>query len=167
MILGIDTNSFGFAWVATEKLRGAWYGVIAQDGDALDRRMRTFPVARALFESLPRGTLVFIEEPVIMAKNPETTRKLTMMAGVIEAAFYASNVDAVLHWVGLSSWRKLVLGKGAGRKVEMKALAFQVVSGRLSPETLEVFEKDDNLCDAFCIADYGRAVSHLAERKPA
>lgn len=170
-IVGIDTNSFGFHAVSNipirmmgdDPLSTNTYGwVVNRDKDAQQRRSTTFIFAHEFFTALPRASAVFIEEPIIMMKNPETTRKLVMIAGVIEAAFFYAKPDASLFWVPLGVWRKRVLGVGGGKSSIMKDLAKEWVHKQwwdLPTDAWLPVEADyDNkldLYDAHCIMAYG------------
>lgn len=185
IVVGIDTNSFGFHAVSTEPIHmpGAedvgdqedaksTYGWSLSTGDAPGRRLLAHLIAYRFFCTLPVGTHVFIEEPLILPKNINTTRMLVMMGGILEAAFWRANPDAVLHWVDVASWRKAILGKGSGKKEVLKELAKQhtlrslEVTSRLqimravgeADAVFADYESQPDLYDAHCIRDYGVAV---------
>jgi len=178
-VVGIDTNSFGFHAVADRPIfmpgeeagdDQSTVGWAIVGGDAMDRRHVMFSIAKEFFSQLPEGSNVFVEEPLILPKNIETTRKLVMMGGVLEAAFWQANPDAAWFWVDVSTWRRLVLGRGSGRKEFMKDLARAKTLDDLRERWLKMeerhFTRDDGLLatydlqpdlyDAHCIMLYGR-----------
>jgi hypothetical protein len=172
IIVGMDTNSYGFHTYATEpiigpghewsemdvpKMREGWAQSSAKD--VQDRRKLTFVTALEWFKVLPSGTWVFIEEPLVLRTNPATTIKLCMQAGVIEAAALASKADIYITFVNLTTWRKAVLGVGSGPAAKMKELAKRhVESGWPTSEiaTLSaLYEDQPDLYEAACICHYG------------
>lgn len=166
---GIDTNSYGFHLAASHPIRlefehgnvpskFAWH----QAGKGLDvdaRRQSALNAACLLFKQIPDGSAVFVEEPIVITTNHATTRSLCMMAGVLQAAFFVANPDASWFWVPLWEWRQEVLGRGSGRKVEMKRAALrksQSTWDRLEAEANQtLFEEQPDLADATCIMLHG------------
>jgi hypothetical protein len=169
-VVGIDTSSRGFHAVLTEA-EHSYFWIREHRGDTQRRRESTFREAAHLFEMLPDGSIVVIEEPIILQRNPDTTLKLTMMAGVIEAAFWQACPDATLFWVNVSTWRRAVLNPAKGEaprdKKGWKALARQHVidSGVYSEAQLVAMEAEPDLWDAACIMEYGQQL--VAEKQTA
>lgn len=176
--LGIDTNSFGFAVTSTAPVllprQGAgWegftmgerrHGWVVGKGDTIDRLELARSSMGAMLRLLPTGQPVhlWVEEALILMKNIETTRKLVIMTGVLYGTFLHEGPDAFWHWVDVSRWRKEVLGKGSGKKDELKRMAREHVAASwagLPDEWLEELAAHHtavpDLYDAACIAEYG------------
>lgn len=170
--LGIDTNSFGFHVVASSPIvmpgaegfeqQAGW--CTAGSKSAQERRRLVYVTARRFFETIPAGARVFVEEPLVLTKNINTTRLLVMMGGVIEAAFMQARPDAYFFWVDVSTWRKEVLAPARGsaprNKDGWKALAKLYVSMYFDdyPSWEQTFEQEPDLYDAACIMAYGEQV---------
>lgn len=175
IVVGIDTSSKGFHVCSSEPIfmsartLGSRLNWVLPPGDAQLRREGAFRGARRMFELLPDGAVVVIEEPLILPKNIDTTMKLVMMAGVIEGAFWQACPDAILWWVNVSTWRRQVLNPPKGyaprNKDGWKALARQYVLDRAdslwpySTEELATMEDQPDFWDAACICAYGRTLS--------
>jgi hypothetical protein len=157
-LVGIDTSSYGFHCVANEPVlpgQLAWFAYDASMSLAQDRRLAMFHKARDLFNVLPRHSHVFVEEPLILPKNLETTRKLVMAGGMMEAAWWAAMPDSMFYWVDVSTWRRTVLGIGGGKREVMKGLAVDWVRNH-RPELVSKVEESDDFADAACLCEYGR-----------
>lgn len=159
-VVGIDSSSFGFHMVSSVPLwgHGSEFFFRSSLADARDRRAEVFPMAHKVFRALPAGTDVWLEEALVLPKNIETTRKLIMMTGVLEAAFWSARPDATWWSVDVATWRKAILGKGSGRKEEMKALARAYMLPLLTSTQEEEYEAEPDLYDAGCICAYGVSV---------
>jgi hypothetical protein len=189
-VIGIDTNSHGFHAVSsvpismpsTEPLAllttEGW--TISRSKDYLDRLRLAHATARAWFAALPAGSSLWVEEALVLPKNPETTRKLVMMAGALYGAFMSARPDATWFFVNVSTWRKDVLGDEArpvgwkANKEGWKALARQYVQARWpqEPENAtyeeklefghqmavlrDMWDEQPDLYDAACLMEYGR-----------
>ena len=116
-VVGIDTNSYGYHAVG---LADSWHAQAPRSMDPRERRAFAFSNALSLFASLPDGSAVFIEEPIVLLKNIVTTRQLVMMAGVIECAFFTANPDATVFWVNISTWKKATIGNGNASKEQIR-----------------------------------------------
>lgn len=172
IVMGIDTNTYGWHMVASGPVQTThngwkttetygWYQAPGKDAD--ERRPAIFAEAVSFFAALPRATAVFVEEPLVLPKNIDTTRKLIAAAAVLEAAFWQAKPDATWFWVPLSTWRRVVLGKGSGTRVEMDSLAQTAVT-RIWYRELHVsvwnqmeavYDQEPDLYDAHCIMLYG------------
>lgn len=175
-VIGIDTNSYGFHAVSTLPVL-SFAGQVASYGWVQIDKKTTYyhrladihEAALALFRKLPSGTTIFCEEALILRTNPETTRKLVMMAGLLYAAFLHAKPDATWFWVDIVVWRKEVLGKGGGR--DMKSLARNYVLEGAKQlhgwdtmrEVADEWDKQADLYEALCIRDYG--IKQLNEGK--
>lgn len=168
MVVGIDTSSYGYHAFATEPFRqphghlGIWYdlrtGWFRAEGDAMERRKQIYWSFVVLFQELSgREARVFVEEPLVLMKNTETTRKLVMIGGIIEAALHQEAPDLFFHWVDVATWRKAVLGKGSGSKQAMKDMA-RVAVTEAAPAGFDqiLFDTEPDLYDAACICEYGK-----------
>lgn len=195
-VVGMDTGSFGFhvvssrpilmpGYESTEDALGVTGWSRSTSKDSYDRLRIAHHAALEWFATLPRGSSVWCEEAIVMMKNPETTRKLVMMTGVLYAAFMEAKPDATWFWVNVSTWRREVLNPAKGeapRKSEdWKALARQHVTAGWpeAPEDATFEEREEHgvrmhailsawdaqpdLWDAACLAEYG--MKQLAEGK--
>lgn len=193
-VVGMDTSSFGFhivssvpifmpgsedAAVGEELSNTGW--VVTGAKDSYDRLRLIHSMALRWFAQLPRGTSVWCEEALVLPKNPETTRKLVMVTGVLYAAFMEARPDATWFFVNVSSWRRDVLnppkGESPKNKDGWKALARRHVHGQRFPETalgatlegyelrseaesvrrseIELWDSEPDLYDAACLMEYG------------
>jgi hypothetical protein len=165
-IIGLDTSTKGFHWVATKPLYDGsgdgdaqTYGFCGMAGmDADERRQILFTTARQFFRSLPEGgAFVFCEEPLAL-QNGKTTRLLGLAAGAIWAAHL--DFDVTWFWVDVASWKKDVVGKGNASKEQIRA--FCLANPAFQHEPVHVYEEQPDLYDAWCLKVYG--VRQLAGR---
>lgn len=176
-ILGVDTNSFGFHVVSSKPILmpGAdgqmddgertlgW--IVTNAKDSYDRLRIVHHQAIAFFRTLPDGSSLWVEEALILPKNPETTRKLVMMAGVLYSAFLEACPNATWFWVDVSTWRRQIINPAKGqsprKSAEWKEAARLWVSEHGYPswreyaELSEVYAQQDDLYDAHCLMAYG------------
>lgn len=177
LIVGLDTKSKAFHWVASDRLLddigSSRFGWVSSDQGEEEARLRLFKHAEMLFHRLPEGSLIFCEEPLALAKNPATTRKLCMAAGAIQAGFFAANPDAWWFWVDPASWKKEILGRGAPpRGTKHKPwIREQLLTGDASVLFRQwliangdavAFDQQPDLFDAWCLMRHGMVI---AERR--
>lgn len=173
-VVGIDTKARGFHWVSSEPIwdatsddleptRCGWQMGVSSEGEARIRLL-IFSLARMFFRNLPSGAHVFVESPLVLPKNVETTRKLVMSAGVIELAFHVTAPDATWFWVDPQSWKKRVFGraippkefeapKTKRTKLWIQEQARDRVFDEGYPEA--IFAAEPDLYDAWGLMHYG------------
>jgi hypothetical protein len=66
----------------------------------------------------------------------------------------------MLHWVDVSTWRRAVLGRGAGKRREMKKLAILWTNDNRA-DVAGIVNEEEDLADAACICEYGKRVLQL------
>lgn len=175
IVVGVDTNSYGFHWVASDEFEYGMFGWARGNGDADTRRLEAYRLAVDLFSALPHGSHVFCEEPLSL-KNGKTTRLLALAAGAVWSAFQQANRDSWWHWVDVATWKKTVLGQGYGNASKEKYQP--VVRDRLKSFTIQTPEfqhrrrnltglleasyLETDLLDAWCIEEYGVGAVALA-----
>lgn len=157
-VIGLDTDSNGYSWVANFIFAEDRYGWIqCKHKDANDRRNEYTRAAFSMFRSLPPGSHVFCEEPLSL-RNGKTNRILGLAAGAIYGAYVIANPDATWHWVDVAHWKKEVVGNGNANKERIRL--FVRDHPRFQDEwmdhvTEEDFEKKKDLYDAWCLMRYG------------
>jgi len=154
VIVGIDTNSSGFHAVELGHALPVLHTYQGEERTASERRPGIYHAFRKYFASLESGAWVFVEEALVLKTNTETTRKLVMVAGLLEAAMFEVEPDAFLAWVDVTVWRRKVLGRGGGPTAVMKRMA----RDKSLEFGLPMCDDDPDFYDACCIALYGRAV---------
>lgn len=156
--IGIDTSSFTMHGVSLDGARVRLYEGRSNLSDADARRAELLEYASRLFPVLPRGGHVFCEEPLAL-QNGSTTRVLSLAAGAIWAAWRASGADLWWHWVDVTTWKKRVVGKGNASKGDVRLYVIQTPRYQeLDRELQQQMEDQPDLYDAWCLAEYGRAV---------
>jgi hypothetical protein len=183
IVVGLDTDSYGFHWVSNVPLwdgsgddpEPSLCGAIEHKADLEERRATSYLSAKAFFGGISSGTgqelHVFCEEPLAL-KNGKTTRVLGLAAGAIWAAFVESGglrIDRYWYWVDVAHWKKEVVQHGNASKElirdhvrgnpawrhHARQRAFEG-----APAYGELFELDKNLYDAWCLCVYGvRAIA--------
>lgn len=168
MIVGMDTNSFGFAAHTDDSQY--FVSNAPKKVDVEERRVQTYRESKELFLDLLIGTTtreshVFCEEPLAL-KNGKTTRLLGLAAGAIWAAHVevcvTNRVDSYWHWVDVASWKKRIVGNGNASKemiadfVVNSPLFINFLDRRRKPHDVWTHEKVPDLYDAWCVLQYGR-----------
>lgn len=172
MILGLDTRSRATHAVASEPLDdgGSCYWWVVSTAEIQEMAwVDLFYACRDMFKWLPSGSHVFCEEPLALRQNPATTRVLCMTAGVVYAAFVASDVYATWYSVNPATWKKAVLGRGvppqgqkhkpwiAGTLDQDEAFAAWVERQGWERTTGDL-DAEPDLRDAWCLMRYGQSV---------
>ena len=108
---------------------------------------------------------IYCEEPLAL-QNPSTTRVLSLAAGALFNAAFATadygQMAGVGHplswtWIDVAHWKRVVVGNGNADKDAIRAHVLE----QIEPE--EIFEQEVDLYDAWCLRDYGaRALSEGA-----
>lgn len=188
LTIGIDSNSYGFYAASSSPI--AMFGsdsvsdvgwITSSSKEWLDRLKEVHHSALEWFAFMPRGSSVWCEEALVLPKNPETTRKLVMMTGVLYAAFMEAKPDATWFFVNVSTWRRQVLNPAKGQAPRngdgWKALAREHVlkswpESALAPalerydlvsaaaaeraERVKLWDLHPDLYDAACLMEYGQ-----------
>lgn len=149
--VGIDTSSQRLA----ASLPKQQTFVEDATGSPDERRIQLFRAARKLFETLPDGAHVWIEEPLSL-QNGATTRLLGLAAGAIWAA--GIDYDLYLNWINVSTWKK-ELGLGGNTKKEFVRPAIEALPS-FKHEDREMFLRYPDLYDAFAIRVTGVRLLH-------
>lgn len=108
---------------------------------------------------------MFVEEPLILSKNPATTRKLALIAGALWAM--SIEFDLFWHWVDVASWKKEVVGKGNVNKVQVREWVQDTAKMMRPEERLAAYDATPDLYDAHCLAVYGTRALRMASREGA
>ncbi len=148
--------------------RRRWGFVPETPGQDIDMaRVDLFKYSRDFFRYVPFGSSVFCEEPLALAKNPQTTRLLCMAASAVWCGLVAIERDATWFWTNPATWKKAVLGKGAppkGQKhkpwIEDTLLGDERFLEWLSKDKRDrgQFALNPDLYDAWCLMTYGAGV---------
>lgn len=168
-IIGMDTASNRFHWVATDPIGDGteietigyfgWYKT-GQKEDAA--RIELLHESHRFFQVLPEGAHIFCEEPLALPKNGATTRLLCMAAGTIWSMFVLASPNAYWHWVDPASWKKKVLGRGTPPERGMKHKVWirnEVMQHpEFEPDFFDTFEDQTDLYDAWCLRRYGTMI---------
>lgn len=114
-------------------------------------RMALFRGARGLSMQLEQhpGLFLFIEEPLMLRTNWNTTLSLSLAAGAIWSAFY--DADLVVSWAAISSWKKDIIGKGNASKELIRLWGQRM----LPDEVVARCEAEPDYYDACAIAIHG------------
>lgn len=153
-IIGLDHDSKGFHAVAFGPSPRFWQTFASRDSSPDVRRIDVCHAFRLYLEGLPARAHVFAEEPLILSKNPKTTRLLSLMAGALWAQSLGLNL--FWHWVDVAHWKREVVGKGNANKEQVAAWV-RATAVRMLPECrLAHYDITPDLYDAHCLAVYGR-----------
>jgi hypothetical protein len=177
-VIGIDTKSIGIHWSSNFPIgpQGELYGWATCHSTHDDprrqadlRRQQILLYAQSLAICCPEGTFVYCEEPLAL-QNGKTTRLLGLAAGAVWAAFHTHPVKVEWRWVDQSSWKKVVLGRGARPKDwddggpksdrEKRWIVETVRNNALFQQQADAIRTDDfdnqlDLYDAWAIRRYG------------
>lgn len=184
MIVGVDTRSKAFHWVASESLAGFCCGWTDAPSNLTTDEARLYLLhgAISLFGKLPPGTHVFVEEPLTL-QNGQTTKNLCMAAAAVWCGFQMAKPDAWWFWVDVATWKKAVLGRGIpprefkGRskatrtKDWIRAVAVELPEFQQYTEKVglgpEHFDAEPDLYDAWGLMQYGRALGLSSDKEMA
>ena len=164
VVVGIDTASARFHWVASEPILDGFdthlyreYGWFRMAVDAESARLELYRAAKRFFRVLPQRAHVYVEEPLAIPKNGQTTKVLCMAAGAIWCAFMETEPDAYWHWVDVAEWKKKILGRGApprGQKHKPWIRETILNDERFTYEQA-AFDNQPDLYDAWAICQFG------------
>lgn len=118
LVIGIDTKTRAFHWVASQSIPAGRYGWVSSEKDVELARHELFVGSARLLRGLAldqREVHVFCEEPLVL-QNGKTSRLLAMAAAAVQAGFFLAaevNPNMWWYWVDAASWKRSVLGRGA------------------------------------------------------
>lgn len=120
------------------------------DVECVDRPMEALRSHLADLHRLEPITHLFFEAAILPGRTtPATVYKLCALAGMAE--WFAHRIGAQCRRVEMQSWRRHFIGRGTGRRDELKAAAIEAARARgWNPE-------DDNQADAAGVLDFGLA----------
>jgi Holliday junction resolvasome RuvABC endonuclease subunit len=116
LVVGLDTGSNRLHMYSSDGGHQHVFIDTRKAPDPDERRTMLFRQARAIFKTLPRGTVIACEEPLSL-QNGKTTRILGLSAGAIWAAHV--DCDVFWTWVNVSTWKRDTVGKGNATKGEV------------------------------------------------
>lgn len=164
MILGIDTDSYGFH-SHSDGMRIQSLS-LSKKIDVEERRISTYQHAKKFFMTELHGGIidVFCEEPLAL-KNGRTTRVLCLQAGAIWSAHVEvcleHGINSRWHWVDVASWKKRIVGNGNASKEQIALFCndspvFQSLIEFRGEGVYTDHVDNPNLYDAWCVLQYGR-----------
>ena len=155
IVIGVDAASSRAAFVA---LRGREFSTMAAvklgktGGEACAAaRMSTHDFLDQLPWPVTESIQAYIEWPVLGRGGFRSTMVQAFTSGAIQGALHERG--CVTHGANVSSWKKSVVGKGNATKDDVRQ------SLRLGwPSLYATVGEDQDLCDAACVAVYGRGL---------
>lgn len=120
------------------------------DVECVDRPMEALRSHLADLHTVEKITHLFFEAAILPGKTtPATVYKLCSLAAMSE--WFAYRIGAECRRVDMQAWRKHFIGRGTGRRDELKRAAIEACRMRgWAPE-------DDNQADAAGVLDFGLA----------
>jgi Holliday junction resolvasome RuvABC endonuclease subunit len=150
MYIGVDTSTRSVCLAVLEKCVGGinseWYWYKLNGDNLFDKMDEAYKYTFGWIEAytgMPEYIIVGIEEPVYI-QNGKTHRALCCIYGSVVKAFMDSKI--IPQPVNISTWKKIVVGKGNSNKQQVKERVMNLLS---FPDNLE-----QDVYDALGIACY-------------